>query len=77
MVDTTTLGTDLPAENIPYNVSHIFISRGEESMNKTISTDQDFNLWVLLHQTRDALCPIIPRTATGGAPVSKLPLRGL
>jgi len=55
MVDTTTLGTDLPAENIPYNVSHIFISRGEESMNKTISTDQDFNLWVLLHQTKDAI----------------------
>ena len=36
-------------------MSVLFDSRSKENMNASLSTDKDYNLWVLLHQARDAV----------------------
>jgi len=36
-------------------VTALFVSSRKENMNAPLSTDPDYNLWVLLQQTRDAL----------------------
>ena len=37
-----------------YKVPAIFDSSSEENMNAALSTDHDYNTWILLHQARDA-----------------------